>query len=168
MKRILFVALVFTFLMQSIGAQNNGYLNYTAVLSEMPETKQVNLELAELRKNLQAEGEEMVAVLQNEYNRLQKLVSGGSSFAPNAFDDDIAILRNREAEIGLFYEEMQLILQKREFDLFKPLKEKLNNIITDVAKENGMQFIFDQGTQMILFAEASTDITSMVKAKLGM
>jgi len=76
--------------------------------------------------------------------------------------------QEQQQQLALFEQEMTLKIQKKEAELLQPLLEKLNGAITDVAKENGMQFIFDQGTQMILFAEASTDVTNMVKTKLGM
>jgi len=45
---------------------------------------------------------------------------------------------------------------------FKPEK--------DVAKENGYTYIFDTspGIGVVLYADESTDVTALVKAKLGM
>jgi len=62
---------------------------------------------------------------------------------------------------------MSLKLQKKEAELVQPILTKLEAAIKAVAEENQFQFIFDQGTQAILFAEQSTDVSSLVKAKLG-
>ena len=46
--------------------------------------------------------------------------------------------------------------------------EKVQKAIQDVGKEGGYTMIFDTSTfNAILFAEDSDDVTSQVKAKLG-
>jgi len=168
MRKIIFVAFIITFLAQHIHAQKNGCISRVEVLSAMPETMQANIEIAELRNAYQKQGEAMVAVLQDEYTRLQKLVSGGSSFSKGAMDKEVAKLKAKEKEIYLFEEEMKLTLQDRKSDLFKPLNEKLNSAISEVANENGMDVIYDKGAEWVLYAEQGSDITSKVKIKLGL
>ena len=168
MRNSLFVAVIITCLAQGIYAQNYGCVNRVEVLSAMPETMQANIALAKLRQAYQEQGEEMVAVLQAEYNRIQKLISGESSFPKGAMDKEVKILKAKENEIHMFEEEMKLALQDRKTDLFKPMQEKLNAAISEVAKENGMDVIFDQGAELVLYAEQGADITSMVKSKLGL
>ena len=56
-------------------------------------------------------------------------------------------------------------LQTKRDELLQPIYTKVNQAINDVAKENGFQFIFDQG--VLLFAEESQNIGPMVKTKLG-
>ena len=61
---------------------------------------------------------------------------------------------------------MATINSKRE-TLLKPILDKVNNVINEVAKSNGYSMILDSSTGVILYAEESADITAQVKAKLG-
>jgi len=58
------------------------------------------------------------------------------------------------------------LAQKRE-ELFKPILDKVNSAMEAVAKENQFMFVFDLGTQIILYADETLDVTKLVKAKLG-
>ncbi len=155
------------FMVMSMNAQKFGYLNSRAVLLQMPEMAQANSELEVLAKQLQKQGEGKVAELQAKYTKLEQDIAAGL-LSQVQQEEEGKKFQEQQQQLALFEQEMTLKIQKKEAELLQPLLEKLNGAITDVAKENGMQFIFDQGTQMILFAEASTDVTNMVKTKLGM
>ena len=44
----------------------------------------------------------------------------------------------------------------------------LQSAIDAVASENGYAYIFDYSTGFVLYADASTDVSSLVKSKLGL
>jgi len=115
--------------------------------------------------SMQKQGEGKVAELQAKYTKLEQDIAAGL-LSQVQQEEEGKKFQEQQQQLALFEQEMTLKIQKKEAELLQPLLEKLNGAITDVAKENGMQFIFDQGTQMILFAEASTDVTNMVKTKL--
>jgi len=75
-------------------------------------------------------------------------------------------LQKKEQEIMKFEQEMQQKLGSKEQELLNPILAKVNNAIQAVAKENSFQFIFDTSSGVLLYADESQDITSMVKAKL--
>ena len=52
--------------------------------------------------------------------------------------------------------------------MFKPLRDKIQTAIDQVAAENGYAFIFDYSTGFVLYADSSTDVSNLVRAKLGM
>jgi len=52
--------------------------------------------------------------------------------------------------------------------LLQPIYDKVNTAIKAVAEEEGYAFIFDGSTQVLLYADETTDVSSKVKAKLGM
>jgi outer membrane protein len=49
----------------------------------------------------------------------------------------------------------------------QPILDKVNEAIQSVAKEQGFHYIFDANSGVILYADESTDVTNLVKAKLG-
>lgn len=153
-------------MMFTINAQNFGHCNSRAILLEMPEMAQATSELEVLAKQLQKQGEDMVAKLQAEYTDLQQRVGQGL-LSQIQQEQEAAKIQEKQQQLGLFEQEMSLKIQKKEAELLEPILAKLNSAIEAVAKENQFQFVFDQGTQMILFAEQSTDVNSMVRSKLG-
>jgi len=58
-------------------------------------------------------------------------------------------------------------IYKKQEELFNPVKEKIYKAIADVAKREGMQFVFDKsGDIILLYADAGFDITYQVLDKL--
>ncbi|TXB62514.1 OmpH family outer membrane protein [Phaeodactylibacter luteus] len=159
------IAVFFLSLAVSTQAQKFGYVNSAAILAELPEVKQADANLEALQKQLQKKGQSMVEQLQQDYLAVQQQVESGS-LSPKQQEEEAAKLQKREQEIAKFEQDMRQQLNDKREELLNPIYEKVNNAIQDVAKENGFQFIFDQG--VLLYAEDSQNVNSMVKAKLGM
>jgi Skp family chaperone for outer membrane proteins len=58
------------------------------------------------------------------------------------------------------------LAQKRE-QLFSPILDRVNQAMSDVAKENQFMFVFDSSSQVLLYSDETLDVTKLVKAKLG-
>ena len=52
-------------------------------------------------------------------------------------------------------------------ELLKPIQDRVNKAIKDVATEKGFLYIFDSGMGVILYSDPAADATKMVKDKLG-
>jgi len=145
-------------------AQKFGYVNSAAILSQLPDVKQAEATLEALQKQLQKKGQGMVEVLEKEYTEVQQKVERGE-LSPKQQEEAAAALKTKEQEIGAFEQDMAKQLQDKRTSLLQPIYDKVNTAIADVAKENGFQLIFDQG--VLLYAEATQDVSAMVKTKLG-
>lgn len=167
MKRLIFSAIMMTLMMFTVNAQNFGHLNSRAILLEMPEMARATSDLEVLAKQLQKQGEDMVAKLQTEYTALEQQIQAGN-LSKIQQEEEAKKFQEKQQQLSLFDQEMTLKIQKKEAELLQPILKRLNDAIEAVAKENQYQFIFDQGTQMILFAELSTDVSDKVKSKLGL
>ena len=79
-----------------------------------------------------------------------------------------AALQKEQQEIMAYEQEvMQLVDAKRQ-ELLKPIFDKAQNAINDVAKSNGYIMVFDTSIpNAVLFVQDSDDIMAMVKTKLG-
>lgn len=148
----------------SMQAQDFGYVNSAAILAEMPNVKQADANLEALQKQLQKKGQSMVEQLQKDYVEVQQRVERGE-LSPVQQQDEAKKLEDRQKEIAKFEQDMVAQIQKKRDDLLKPIYDAVNQAIKDVAKENGFQFIFD--ATVLLYAEESQDVSSLVKAKLG-
>ncbi len=151
--------------MNAVQAQKFGYVNSSAILAEMPEVKQMEANLEALQKQLQKKGQSMVEQLQQDYAVVQQKAASGD-LSPKQQEEEAKKLEDQQAEIAKFEQDMMKQLQDKRNKELQPILEKVNQAITDVAKENGFQFIFDEG--VILYAEESQNVESLVKAKLGL
>ena len=169
MKNFIICAMLFcgmTLFTGSLSAQKFGYLNSQALLAELPEVQQARTNLETFQKQLQKRGEGMLVDLQNKYKAVQQRVERGE-LSPKEQETEVAKIKAQESEIGKFEQDMIRQIQEKEATLLQPILDRVNTAIKNVAEENGYQFIFDAGTQVLLFADESTDVSSMVRSKLG-
>lgn len=99
------------------------------------------------------------------FTRIQHLISY-ANLTPDALGQLRTEMDAMLQEVYLFEENMKPQLVETEANLKQPIFDKVNSTIAEVAEERGLQYIFDQGTDAILFAEESTDVTSLVKLKI--
>ncbi len=168
MKKIIKISMMlaafFMINMEATEAQKYGYISSEALLLEMPQVKQADANLQTMMTQFQKKGQEMVQALQaKEANALQKKERGELSPA-----EEQALLAELQAEgkkIQDFEAEAADKMQKKRLELLGPVQTQVQDAISAVAKENGYTMILEAG--VLLFAEESADVSSLVKAKLG-
>jgi outer membrane protein len=148
----------------TVQAQKFGYVNTSAILSEMPELKQAEANLKSYQTQLQKKGQSMLEELQQEYQAVQAKVQSGD-LSPKQQESEAARLKQIETELGQYEQEMMEKIQEKRSTELQPIYDKLNAAIEEVAKENGFQFIFDES--VLLYKDDSADVSTMVKNKLG-
>lgn len=159
-----FVALLLLAATASATAQKFGYVNSSEILAELPDYKAAESNLEGLQKQLQKKGQSMVEAFQTEYQALQAEAQQGT-MSPKQQQEAAAKLQVKEEEIGQYEQSMMTDLQKKRAELLEPIFEKVNQAIADVAEENGYQMIFDQ--QVLLYGADAQDVSTLVRAKLG-
>lgn len=147
-------------------AQKFGYLNSQALLSELPEVKAAEAEIQALQTQLEKKGQMMVQELENKYKDLQKKEASGE-ISPKALEDEAKKLKDQEAQLGTFEQQMQKDVTTKRQEKLQPVIDKINNAIKMVATENQFTYIFDSSAGILLYAQESLDVTSLVKTKLG-
>ena len=168
MKKMLKVSLIAIMLIgvsYTVHAQKFGYINSSEILAMLPEVKQADSALETLQKQLQKQGQGMVENLQKDYLEVQKKVELGD-LSPKAQETEAKRLEAEQAKIAQFEQSMVQKISDKRKELLDPIYKKMNDAIASVAKEGGYQFIFDQ--QVLLYSEATQDISAQVKAKLGL
>ena len=168
MKRIIKISLMmvaFLSIMTTAQAQKFGYLNSQLILSEMPAVKEMQSNLQALQTQLQKQGQGMVESYKKEEEAAVRKKQQGQ-LAPVEEEKLMTALQKKQEEILTFEKEMQKKLSDKEQQLLEPILTKINTAIKDVASENGFDMIFEQG--VLLFATETTDVSSMVRGKLGL
>jgi len=82
-----------------------------------------------------------------------------------AKEADIQSLQER---ISTFQQQAQENLQKEESKQFQPIVEKARKAIGDVAKEQGMLYVFEVSQVIYYNTAQSVDMMPLVKTKLGL
>jgi outer membrane protein len=72
-----------------------------------------------------------------------------------------------EQRIQAAQEKAQQDLAKQEEELLKPMVDRTNTAITEVAAANNFAYVFDVSTGNVLYYDKGEDIMPLVKAKLG-
>lgn len=165
MKKFFLLALGLMFATAGF-SQKFGYCNSGALLTSIPEVKAADSDLQAFQAQLTKRGQEMVKALQDKAAELDRKEKQGT-ISPKDLEIQGAKLKEEEASIAKYEQEVyDKLAQKRE-ELFKPILDKVNQAMADVAKENQFAFVFDQNTQVLLYADESLDVTKLVRAKLG-
>lgn len=136
--RILFILL---FLPMAVVAQMKfGYLNYSEVLQQMPQYRQVQADYEELQQRCNSELE------RNEQELTRKYVA----FLDGQQDFPEPILRKRQKELQelvdksvLFREELKGFLSQARDSLFAPLYATLDDAVARVCVHNNLAYIID-------------------------
>ena len=142
-----------------------GHIDFQQLLQSMPEreTARVALEkvqtdletkLASMQKEYQEKGKEYVALAQSK-DANEALVK--------AKQDEVQSIQER---IQTFQQTAQEGLQKEETKQFQPVIEKARKAINEVAKEQGLLYVFEVNG-VLYFSEQSVDLLKSVKTKLG-
>ncbi|MFZ1751912.1 MAG: OmpH family outer membrane protein [Saprospiraceae bacterium] len=164
-KSTFILAILFSSLM-TVSAQKIGYINSQEILAALPEVKQANSDIEVMKTMFQKKGEDMVKELQAKYQTLQKKQQSGE-LAPVEIDKQAAVLKLEETKLGEFEQSSQQKIYEKSEELLKPIQDRVNTAIKEVAAEHGFQYIFDSGMGVILYSDPTADATKLVKAKLG-
>jgi len=108
--------------------------------------------------------------MQNEYgNKYKDFMSKRDSYSELIRQTKSSELQEIEQRIQQFQQTAEQELQSQRVNLYKPVLDKANKAIAEVAKSNGFTYILDlaQGS-VIYYDETSTDISPLVKQKLGL
>ncbi len=141
-----------------------GYIDSNEILALMPETDSLQNELKayadyldEQMTTMAMEYQSKVTDYQNNYNTMSDLIR-------QTKEKEITDLQER---IQAFQQSADQDLGAKQAQLFNPLIEKVKAAITDVARENGYNYVFDVGTGALVFYETGDNILPLVKTKLG-
>ncbi|HLP94518.1 MAG TPA: OmpH family outer membrane protein [Saprospiraceae bacterium] len=161
-----FLFLLGCLLVSGVYAQKFGYCNSGALLTQIPEVKAADSDLTAFQTQLTKRGQEMVEALQKKAQDLERKQQQGT-ISPKDLEIQSAKLKEEEAAIAKYEQEVYEKLSVKREELFKPILDRVNQAMADVAKENQFMFVFDSGSQVLLYSDESLDVTKLVKAKLG-
>jgi len=149
----------------SAEAQKYGYIDSNALIETMPAVKQMRPELEALSKQLNKKREQMYTEYKEKGEAAARKQADGS-LSPKEAEVVQGELAAKEQEILKYEQSMQTTLATKEQELLNPILEQVQNAIQAVAKENGYTMIFNAA--VLLYADEMTDVSGLVKGKLGL
>jgi len=162
LKTLLLIAVV-TLGFNTMQAQSNvAHINLGEIIKLMPETKTMQAELEKLSKTYEDE-------LKAKDTALKALTEKYTAEAPNQTDEENAKraqeIQQEDYKIKMGYQIAEQDVNKKGNDMMEPIILKARQAVADVAKEMNFQYVLDATS---LIVAEGTDITVMVKSKLGM
>ncbi len=167
MNRMLFAVLLLLLGKADGFSQKFGYLNSSALLAEVPEVKQADANLRAFQTQLMKRGEEMAKELQEKAAQLERKKEQGT-ISPRDYQAQMSKLEEEQAAIGKYEQEVYARLAKKREEEYRPILERVNKAMEEVAREHGFWLVFDSSTQAVVYAEEALDLMPLVKAKLGL
>lgn len=162
LKTLLFAAILFIGMTSFMQAQSNvAHINTQELIQAMPEMKSAQAEIEKLGKTYEAEIKELATTLQN---KMKQYDSEASSQTDAENQKRVQEVQGLQRNIQDYQSTAQQDLQKKEFDLLKPITEKAKAAIDKVAKAQGIQYVLDAAT---LIVSDGKDLMPEVKRELG-
>ncbi len=148
--------------------QRSAFLNFGNLIADMPETKIADAELEAYQKVLVTKGEEMAVRFQEAYTAFANEVQSGN-IAPLQQQQRQEQLQKQQQDIVNYEQEISQALSQKREELLKPLLEKVENLIGEVAREKGVAGVFDTSVfNSVLYGDNSFDMESLVRRRMGL
>lgn len=169
MKNIsLFIICAFLFFSEaSFGQLKIGYVDSDTIMENLPDAQDANQKLDALVKEWQTELSKLEQEWKTKYDDYdkRKLIMTDQTRAETEQE-----LVKLEKQVGEFREKKfgnnGELFQKQD-EIMKPVQNKVFNAITDIAKEEELDFVFDRsGDVLLLYAKEEYDITAKVLERL--
>jgi outer membrane protein len=145
-----------------------GYVDSQVIFAQLPEAIKVQGDLDALFKTWNATADSMTQVYQQNIADYQKKANTMPEAKKTEEQKKIVeleqtIVEYKKAKFGQGGEAYQ-----KQDQLLKPIKDKIMTAIGNIAKEEGMQFVFDKvgDSSFLLFADSSFDVTYKVLDRL--
>ncbi|HEC42019.1 MAG TPA: OmpH family outer membrane protein [Bacteroides sp.] len=169
MKNIIKLFLVVVILMGglTVNAQELkfGHIDSRELLMSMPESDSAQTKIQKLGEDYQQQVEEMRVEMNKKYD---DYINNQETWTDLIKQTKEADLQDMQQRVGQFEQMAQQDLQTQQQEMMRPILEKANNAVKEVAQENGFIYIFDIGSgNPVFWSDQSIDILSLVKTKLG-
>jgi outer membrane protein len=143
-----------------------GYTSVEYVLSQMPESKQIESDLKAYNTQLEAQLKSKYTEYQTKGEAYQK---GAGSMTDVVKADKEKELTALQQSIQEFQRSAEQSLQQKQQALLKPALDKLQKNIDAVAEENGYTYVLnsDGASPVLLHGPKDGDISDLVLKKMG-
>jgi outer membrane protein len=170
MKKTLLTILFITLPMVAYGQLKVGIMNPDEVLDALPETEQVEAEIRTYMQERQQSFQDRYQAWVEDLTQFSEQVEAGQLSEQEQRRQEES-LTERQEELNNLQERIQRQIQQRQNELFSPLLNRVDQAMSEVAEELGLEFVLNKNTgtgdPIVFYAsERGVDITQRVIEKL--
>jgi outer membrane protein len=144
-----------------------GFADVDYIFSQMPEYKQIEVELKATETQLKKEIDAKAAEFQKKYQDYSQNL--------NTMLDAVRANTERELQqlqqnLQKLQEDAQTTIQNKHTQLMKPVYEKISKALEATSKENNYNLVISQqigNLDVVLYADENADISDLVLKKMG-
>lgn len=144
--------------------QKIGYVDTQVIIDMMPESAKIQQDMQAYYSELQAELQAMATEYQTKMRDYEANQATMSNILRQSKEKEIIDLQGR---IQDFQANAESDFAAKQEELSKPMLDKIKAAIDDVVKAKGLAYVFEK-TVVLSIGDSAIDITSDVKAKLGL
>lgn len=142
-----------------------GHIDLQALVQLMPERATAETQFNAFQGDLEEIFGEMQKDLQTKMGEFEKLGTDASEIKKNA---KIAEIQDMQQRIQNYQQTARQQLDTKQVEVLKPVFDKAEAAIGEVAKEKGLIYVFDIGAKVVIYkSNDSMDLLPLVKTKLG-
>jgi len=150
----------------AVHAQKFGHIAAELLMQEMPEYDSAQVKFQELNKTYELEIERINVEINKKWEEFQQNEATMTELIKQAKQSELAEMQQR---LQAFIQSAQQDLQQQQMMLIQPVVEKARQAIEEVAKEQGLIYVFDMSQNNPVYAsEESMDLLPLVKEKLNL
>lgn len=172
--KLFFIAAGLTLTANAVNAQQKiGNISTDEVFANLPDVKMASETVDNLTKVKKAEIDKVIAEYQTKLKTAQDkektLTEANKAVLTKELEAAQVELDNLAKKIEDTRAQAAKEISAKQAELYNPLQQKVKDAVAAVAKEKGLNYIFDVSTRgsNLVYTEGGEDITDLVKAKLG-
>lgn len=162
--KISLVILLFAITFSANAQSKVAHINTTELVASMPEMNDAKAELEKLAKTYETDIQTMAAELQS---KVKQYDTEAATQTDEENAKRLQEVQGMEQSIRQYQGQAQQELQKKEFDLLKPITEKAQAAINKVAETLGFDYVLDSTQGQGVIVAKGTDLMEEVKKELG-
>jgi outer membrane protein len=167
MKKTILITLMLLTSLPLSWAQKYGHLNLGNLVAAIPATKVADSEIKTFSDQLIAQGEQRADKLKADYAAVIQRIQGGQ-MSPVEQEAAEKRITAEQTKLQAFEQEVQQKIAAKRQTLLKPIFDRVEKAIQEVAKAKGITMVFDTSMfNTVMYASDATDLMADVKAKLG-
>lgn len=150
----------------SLFAQKFGHIKSQEILTAMPEYTKAQTDIQTMQQQYENEMKVAQEDFQKKFTAFQQEQANLPKNILERRQNELQQLNERTMQMA---QDAQRELEKSWMEMLQPIAKKIDDAIKTVGQEGGYVYIFDlNSTQIPYVSETlSTDVTSIVKSKLG-
>jgi len=148
----------------TVQAQGVAHIDSEQLLMAMPETKAMEDELKKVQQTYADEYNAQATALQAKLKKYDAEAPTQTDAKNEERRVEVEGLKNK---IQKYAQTADQEIQKKRFDLLKPIVEKAQKAVSDVAAEKGIKYVLDSSPGKGLIVFEGEDLMPAVKSKLG-